>query len=130
MDAHDALIDEALASYPLAPLPAGFTRRVRAEIARHEAGFHLDFLDFALPAFFGMFSLISLFVLVFILNGLDPLWFVRLQLFLRSFQLDLVHFPYWPVLLFSLLGTAALGLTILIAAIVLPPQRRELRRGI
>jgi hypothetical protein len=129
MDEQDAWIDQALASYPLAPLPAGFTRRVRREVARYETGFHLDFLDFALPAFFGSFSLISSVALFLILNSLDPHWWVRFLLFLRSLQLDLARVPYWPMLLFGLFGAAALGLGILIGVIVLAPPRLELRRG-
>ena len=57
--AHDAHIDEALHSYPLAQLPPGFTDRVMAQVAvtpQVEPQFRLQFIDLALPGFMATFG--------------------------------------------------------------------------
>ena len=127
MDGNDPRIEAALASYPVSPLPPGFTRRVMVEVGKQEFRFRLDFLDFALPAFFGLFCFISLLAVAWLLSILDPLWFVRLQLAVRSFQLSPYYLPYWPAILFGIFGVAGIGLGILIGAFALAPQRPEVR---
>ncbi len=52
-------LDEAINSYPTAPLPPGFAQRVMVEVARTpqlEARFRLQFIDLALPVFMTMFG--------------------------------------------------------------------------
>lgn len=58
-DRGDAQFDEAIASYPMASLPPGFTEQVMARVAvtpQLEKQFRLQFLDLALPAFIATFG--------------------------------------------------------------------------
>ena len=51
-------IDEAIESYPLAPLPPGFTQQVMAQVQHTpqlDVTFRLQFIDLALPAFITAF---------------------------------------------------------------------------
>jgi hypothetical protein len=127
MDANELRVEAALASYPVFPLPPGFKRRVMAEIGKYDARFQLDFLDFALPAFLWLFCAISVLILVWMLNALDPLWFVHVQLVIRSLEIRLIGFPYWPAVVFSVFGLATIFLSTLIAFFTLAPNRVELR---
>jgi len=62
VSAQEQLLDQALTTLPLAPLPAGFTACVMAQIEQqtHMAPvrFRLDFLDWALPTFTAVFVLV------------------------------------------------------------------------
>jgi hypothetical protein len=127
LDAKELRVETALTTYPVVPLPPGFKRRVMAEIVKYETRFHLDFLDFVLPVFLWLFCSISFLTLAWLLRSLDPLWFVHLQIAIRSLQVYLIGFPYWPVVMFSVFGMATIVLSTIIAYFVLTPNRVELR---
>lgn len=89
MDKKDLWINDALNSYPLSPVPAGFTQRVMAQVAvtRAPAGrrppaiaFKLEFLDFAIPAFMAFFVTFTLSVGASALLLADPIKLLRIQL--------------------------------------------------
>ncbi len=80
MDERDGLIDAALDSLPLAPTPPGFTARVMAEIWRPVVTFKLDFMDFALPAFFATFASVFLAAGMFAVLSMDQLSAIKLEL--------------------------------------------------
>lgn len=62
MDESNLIIDAVLNTAPLEPTPLDFTARVMAEIRTVNSApqprqlFRLDFVDFALPVFFALFS--------------------------------------------------------------------------
>ena len=84
MDEKEAWIDDALNTYPLAPVPPGLRRRVMAQIAAERQppaiAFRLDFLDFAVPAFIAFFVTLALSVGATILLMADPIKLLRMQL--------------------------------------------------
>ena len=76
----DTQIDAALDSYPVQPLPPGFIRRTMTQIRpRVQVRFRVHFLDLALPAFFVIFLLVMVLVLLQIMVAFDPLLPIRLQ---------------------------------------------------
>jgi hypothetical protein len=124
---HDDLrIEAALVSYPLFPLPPGFTRRVMAEIRSVEMRFHLDFLDFALPAFIAFFFALLLFVLAWLIASLQPHWLLRWQSAFQLLLQRLAPFPHWSIILFALVGMVCLAFGLLVGVILLAPTRLEL----
>jgi hypothetical protein len=72
----EALIDAALAEYPLAPLPPRFVRRT---MTRVRPRFRFDFLDLALPAFLLLFGVVLTGVAVWMVAALKPLWLLEMQ---------------------------------------------------
>lgn len=62
VSAEEQLLDQALTTLPLAPLPAGFTARVMAQIEQPApiapVRFRLDFLDWAVPTFTAVFVIV------------------------------------------------------------------------
>jgi hypothetical protein len=127
MDDNELRVEAALGSYPVFPLPPGFTHRVMAEIRASEARFRLEFLDFALPTFLWLFFSISLISLAWMLNTLEPQWFVHVQLLFRDLQYLLINFPYWPAVIFTIFGAAMIVFSSLVAIFALAPNRIELR---
>ena len=81
----EAILDAALDSYPLAPLPDGFIHRtmyrVRVENSFYpqtRPGFYLEFLDLALPLFLIVLVSTGIAVTLWIVALLDP---VLLEIF-------------------------------------------------
>jgi hypothetical protein len=87
MNERDRKIEASLRSYPLVPLPGGFSRRLFARLGSKTvwkpARFRLEFVDLAIPAFMVVFNLLLFFVLAWMLNTLDPTWMLRGRLELQ-----------------------------------------------
>lgn len=116
MDETDRRIDLAIEKYPLAPLPAGFTRRLMSRIRPRRPSFRLSLLDILLPGFFGLFGMGTVAAIVLTLPLLDPLWLPRLKLAYQVLLVRLALLPDWlPYFLPSMI---ILGLG-LVAGIVL-----------
>jgi hypothetical protein len=82
ISSNDPRIDIALNSYPLVELPHGFTAQVISTIRKEypRVRCRLQFLDFALPMFFSIFSLLLLGICAWGMNQLDPMWIEYLKL--------------------------------------------------
>jgi hypothetical protein len=89
----DAAVEAALYTYPLIPTPPGFTARVMAEVWRPRPSFRLEFIDFALPAFFALFSAGILAVGMYVLLGLDRLTRLQLELQGKILLMQLLVLP-------------------------------------
>lgn len=109
------LLDAALDSYPLTPVPPGLVRRTLARIRPQPvAKFRLDFLDFAVPSFLVLFILLTVGVALWTLNYLNPYWMVewsaRLAFTRQWMQFKLMQIPAWlPVLGVTLGGVFLTG---------------------
>lgn len=79
---NDSRIDFAIDSYPLVELPDGFTSRLINTIRNDypRIRFRLQFIDFALPMFLSLFSILLLGICLWGLNQLDPMWIEYLKL--------------------------------------------------
>jgi hypothetical protein len=84
----DRLLDAALASYPLRPLPAGFVERT---MARATAGARPrpQALDLALPLLVPVLAVLAVLGLYALPARLDPLWLPRLRLLWQGVELEL-----------------------------------------
>jgi hypothetical protein len=84
MDPLDPKVDSFLAELPLAPLPAGFTRRVMKALPSRQAHplpkFRLEFLDLAIPTFTALFASLVFAILAVFAISRGPLEFLRLGL--------------------------------------------------
>jgi hypothetical protein len=112
MDEHDLLIDAALDSLPLVPTPPGFTARVMAGVWRPVVTFKLDFMDFALPAFFALFASFFLAAGLFAILSIDQLATMKLELqgrlLLAQVLLLTAHLEFILIPLLALCGGAFL----------------------
>jgi len=79
---NDSRIDFAIDLYPLVELPDGFTSRVINTIRNDypRIRFRLQFIDFTLPIFLSLFSILLLGICLWGLNQLDPMWIEYLKL--------------------------------------------------
>jgi hypothetical protein len=102
----DPRIDAALDSYPVVPLPSGFVRRTMAQVTPTKVRFRLDFLDLVIPAFFTIFALLALAMLLWTLNHLNPFWTLELGARLQWVSLYTSGFPYWILVLTGSAGGA------------------------
>ena len=82
---YDRMIDTALQSYPLAPLPKGFVARTMQQTARPR--FRLNFVDIVVPLFFSVFGIFALLLSLWFWSYIDPLWLAELQLRLTMARL-------------------------------------------
>lgn len=123
MDDSERRIDAALGSYPLSPLPPGFTPRLMARLALSERRFRLDFLDLALPGFFLLFGALSLALLGWALASLDPYglarWRFEVQMWLWRARLA----PYWPLAALAAVWTTSVALGMIATLLWLAPPR-------
>lgn len=102
----DSILDAAIESYPLAPLPSGFVGRIMAQVGQQSQDivlprFQLQFLDVALPAFLALFAFLVVTVGVWLTRGLNSAG-------LAGFQLNLTligQIPAW----FGLSAIAVIG---------------------
>ncbi len=114
--ANDPRIDAALDSYPPAPLPPGFSRRLMARIVSDRAAappvFRLNFLDFIIPACLALTLTLVFSASLYARTLLDPLLLarLRLQLLLLSQQARFVLNQDALPLLALLAAGLALGL--------------------
>jgi hypothetical protein len=111
MDESDRQIDLALKSYPLAPLPQGFTLRLMKHIKQRQPAFGLTLLDFLLPGFFGLFGMGTVAAVLLTLPLLDPLWLPKLRLAYQVLLVRLAYLPDWlPYFLIVMAISATAGL--------------------
>jgi hypothetical protein len=86
----DRLLDAALASYPLRPLPAGFVERTMARAtAGTGARLRPQALDLALPLLVPLLAALAVLGLYALPARLDPLWLPRLRLLWQGVELEL-----------------------------------------
>jgi hypothetical protein len=108
----DPLIDAALESYPLTPLPRRFVRRTMAVIRPR---FRLEFLDLALPGFFILFAATLAGVAFWLVNALNPVWLLEIQIRAGWYAQNLNALPLgW----FAAVGLAGFSATILAGVIL------------
>ncbi len=118
----DLLLDAALDSYPLTPVPSGLVRRTLARIQpRPRPRFRLEFLDIAVPLFLVLFGLLTIWAAFWTLNYVSPYWMLewtpRLAYFRQWVDFQLLHLPPWlPILgmLISSLALTSLGITMIL----------------
>jgi len=117
MNDSESLIDAALDSYPMAPLPRRFVRRTMAGIrAGSRLRFRLEFLDVALPAFFVLFTGTLTGLGFWLLNALNPLWLLEIRIRAGWYAQNLDALPLgW----FALVGFAGLSAAVLAGLILL-----------
>jgi len=120
----EKLIDAALDSYPVYPVPPGFTNRVMAQIVAKPVRFRLEFLDFILPAFFALFAGAGFAAILAIMILPDPLWLLRLQLELQPLLWQLPEIRFSSLALFASLGVLALFFGLGVAVLLFPPRLR------
>lgn len=121
----DLMLEDALRTYPRAQTPRGFSSRVlqRIETApRASLQFRLTWLDAAL----GLFAMLTPFVAILAWNSLPLTGLLRLRLSFSVFQSSP---QFQPLILFLILGTAALIALIALAAFlfIVPfsPQKKS-----
>lgn len=120
MDEIDGQLDLAIKTYPLAPLPAGFTRRLMTRIQLKQPSFRLNLLDLLLPGFFGIFGAGTVAAILLTVPMLDPLWLPRLRLAYQIFLVRLALMPDFMPYLMPIIVMAGIGLLagILLAALI------------
>jgi hypothetical protein len=121
MDDTDRQIDLALHTYPLAPLPHGFTRRLMQHIEQRQPVFRLTLLDILLPGFLGLFGMGTVAAVLLTVPLLDPLWLPRLRLAYQLLLVRLTFLPDWqPYVLLVMAIFASAGLAGAMLLAVLP----------
>lgn len=117
MNDSDPLIDAALDSYPLAPLPPHFVRRTMAGVrAGIRPRFRLEFLDLALPVFFILFAVTLTGLGFWLLNALNPLWLLEIQIRAGWYAQNLYALPLGWI---AAVGFASLWAALLAGSILL-----------
>jgi hypothetical protein len=116
MDEKDILIDTALDSYPLAPLPPGFIRRTMKQVAPQESLLQLSFLDLSIAVFFVVFTAAVFYIMFWLLNVLNPIWMLEVQAWLQWAALYTSTVPpaWIPLAAAGLIGL--LGATVFLIA--------------
>lgn len=121
MDDTDRQIDLAFQTYPLAPLPQGFTRRLMKRINQRQPVFGLTLLDLLLPGFFGLFGMGIVLAILLSVPLLDPLLLPKLRLAYQVLLVRLAFMPDWlPYFLLVMAITATAGLAGAMLLAVLP----------
>lgn len=106
----DHVLDAAIDSYPLAPVPSGLVRRTLARIQpRPVPRFRLEFLDIAVPLFIVLFGILTIWAAFWTLNYISPYWMLewipRLAYFRQWMAFELMRLPNWLPVLGMFLGT-------------------------
>ena len=126
MNEFDALLDQALDSYPISPTPPGFSKRVMGSILpgrmpglrpAPQPSFRLDFLDFAIPGFLALCASFLLSGGMLALALINPELLRRIEIVLEM-SLNRLPAPYTLTLLVcSVLGMLAVFLALLAAGL-------------
>jgi hypothetical protein len=135
-----ALIEAALETYPVAPTPEGFSKRVMLQVRQLEAErrrslgaaprFRLEFLDLALPVFFAFFGMLVIALPLGALALVDPLWLLRAQLGVQIVMDYLPTISYSLQTVLAILGVLAVtggAVALLVAYFWLAPFTMEIR---
>lgn len=120
----DSIVDAALNTYPLAPVPSGLVRRTLARLQpRPVVRFRLEFLDFVVPLFFVSFALLTLWAVFWTLNYVSPYWMLewipRLAYFRQWLAFELMRLPTWLPVLGMMAGGICLACLTLIMVLLL-----------
>lgn len=103
----DRILDAALDTYPLAPVPTGLVRRTLARI-QPMPRFRLEFLDFAVPFFLLIFGLLTIWAAFWTLNYISPYWMLewtpRLAYLRQWVEFELMRLPAWLPVFGMMLG--------------------------
>jgi hypothetical protein len=130
MDEKDLLVDSALDNLPLAPTPPGFTARVMAEVWRPVVTFKLDFMDFALPAFFALFASVLLAASLLAALSIDPLATMKLELQAKLLLAQILFLPErMGLILLPLLALCGGAMLLVIIGLGVWALRSPLRFG-
>jgi hypothetical protein len=134
MNETDRLIDAALDSYPLAPLPPRFVRRTMAAIragspAFPRPKFRLEFLDVALPVFFGFFGVTILGLGLWFVNAINPLWLLQLEIRTQWYLQNLNLLPVGWFAGAAIAGVCAVALAVVGLAVALERPARTAREA-
>jgi hypothetical protein len=123
----DARLDAALNTYPIEPLPHGFSRRVMATINRKRVTYKLDFMDLALPLFLATFASITLVTFLLGVMMLDSVKQVQLQRTVEFLVSRLPDASSFYIFLFPIAGLVLCGAGLLLALTVYfnNPLRRQ-----
>ncbi|MFN8493714.1 MAG: hypothetical protein U0350_39295 [Caldilineaceae bacterium] len=131
----EAKIDAALATYPVAPLPAGFTQRVMGRIpplpvasSRASRGFPLYCLDLALAVFFTSFFASLVGLGWWALDTLAPLRLSALQPHGQTVTIGLRPDFYWLTFLLALTTLIELGIALAFLLFWLEQPRLRFKR--
>jgi len=127
MDEIDRRIDLAIQTYPFAPLPKDFTRKLMLRIGSEQTSFKLSLLDFLLPGFFGLFGMGTIAAIMLTVPLLDPLWLPRLKLTFQVILDRLVLLPYWLPYLLPFLGVTGMIVMLGFMLTILLPLRSWLQ---
>lgn len=128
MNETDRLIDAALDSYPLVPLPPRFVQRSMAAVrAVSRPRFRLEFLDLALPGFVILFTSTLALLGFWLLNVLQPRWLLILQVRASWYaqNLDIVPLGFYGFVVMT--GLSVFVLAGLVVALALDRPVRILR---
>jgi hypothetical protein len=106
----DRVLDAALDSYPLTPVPSGLVRRTLARIQpRPMPRFRLEFLDIAVPLFIVLFGLLTIWAAFWTLNYVSPYWTLewtpRLAYFRQWLAFELMRLPDWLPVVSVMMGS-------------------------
>ena len=106
---HGAVLDAALDSYPLAPVPAGLIRRALARLEPHpKIRYRLEFIDLAVPVFLVLFLLLTVWAAFWTLNYVSPYWMLewatQLEIGRQWFLFKAMRLPAWLPVLVAIFG--------------------------
>lgn len=104
------VLDAALDSFPLAPVPSGLVRRALARITpRPVVRFRLEFLDFAVPLFLVTFVILTVWAAFWTLNYVSPYWMLewatQLKINQQWLMFKAMQIPSWLPALLAILGS-------------------------
>jgi len=121
MDNHlkqDALIEDALKSYPLAPMPHDITAGVMAQIQTDQRRTFITWSDFVLSLVIAL----SVGALFFALQNIPPITFAKMRIQTILLYQDVIVNAHW------LVPTLFFGLATFLSALAIPYLRNELTR--
>ena len=109
----EQLIDEALASYPLASLPDDFRAQVMGRIqAAPRIRLQFSFLDLALPAAAAIFSLVVICLFLWLMGALNTSWLPE-----PAHTLSLPTLPSFTSSIWLLLGIVVMAIEAILVVI-------------
>jgi hypothetical protein len=114
----DALIEDALQTYPLAPIPRDITAGVLTHIKTNPSRALITWSDFGLSLVIAL----SVGALFFALQNIPPIAFAKMRIQTILLYQDIIINAHW------LVPTLFFGLATFLSALAIPYLRRELTR--